>query len=49
MTRFHEKQLRNLLLHAFKIGLGSSFSIYVATALGLDYAITAGSKRVSGQ
>lgn len=43
MTRFHEKKLRNLFLHAFKIGLGSSLAIYIATALGLNYAITAGS------
>lgn len=43
MTRFHEKKLRNLLLHAFKIGLGSSFAIYIATVLGLNYSITAGS------
>ena len=43
MTRFHEKKLRNMLLNAFKIGLGSSLAIYIATAMGLDYAITAGS------
>lgn len=43
MNRFHEKKLRNLLLHAFKIGLGSSIAIYIATELGLDYATTAGS------
>ena len=43
MTRFHEKKLRNLFLHAFKIGLGSSLAIYIATALGLNYEITAGS------
>lgn len=43
MKRYHEKKLRNLLLHAFKIGLGSSLAIYIATALGLNYATTAGS------
>ena len=43
MTRFHKKKLGNMLLNAFKIGFGSSLSIFVASALELDYAITAGS------
>ena len=43
MTRFHKKKLGNILLNAFKIGFGSSLAIFVASALELDYAITAGS------
>ena len=43
MTRFHKKKLGNMLLNAFKIGFGSSLSIFIASALGLEYAITAGS------
>lgn len=43
MTRFHEKKIKNMLLNAFKIALGSSLAIYIAMALHLDYAITAGS------
>ena len=43
MTRFHKKKLGNMLLNAFKIGFGSSLAIFVASALELDYAITAGS------
>ena len=43
MTRFHKKKLGNMLLNAFKIGFGSRLAIFVASALELDYAITAGS------
>lgn len=43
MTRFYKKKLGNMLLNAFKIGLGSSLAIYIASVLELDYAITAGS------
>lgn len=43
MTRFHKKKLGNMLLNAFKIGFGSSLAIFIASALELEYAITAGS------
>lgn len=43
MTRFHKKKLGNMLLNAFKIGFGSSLAIFIASALELNYAITAGS------
>ncbi len=43
MKYLSKKKLGNLLLSSFKIGVGSSLAIYVASMLGLDYAITAGS------
>lgn len=43
MTRFHKKKLGNMLLNAFKIGVGSSVAIYIADLFQLEYAITAGS------
>ena len=43
MSGFQNKKIRNMLLKAFKIGLGSSLAIYIATWMGLDYANTAGS------
>ena len=43
MTRFHVRKFRNMLLNAFKIGVGSSVAIYIANMLELEYAITAGS------
>lgn len=43
MNRFHVKKIGNMLLDAFKVGVGSSIAIYIANMLNLEYAITAGS------